>query len=83
MEARPAVKGWSIEPAPERHGRPPLERLLAALPWLARGMVSAAARLPVGSRIRRRALMEAFSRGFAAIHRGDPWLIQIGYEPDW
>jgi hypothetical protein len=46
-------------------------------------MVSAAARLPVGSRIRRRALMEAFSRGFAAIHRGDPWLIQIGYEPDW
>ena len=76
------ITGVDIPPAPAQAGRPPLERILALAPWLMRIGAAVIARLPANSRLRRRALIEAFSRGFAAINRDDPWFIPIGYEPD-
>ena len=76
------VRGVEIPPAPERARRPVLERILAVAPWLVRIGAAVIARLPVTSRLRRRTLVTAFSRGFAAINRDDPWFIPVGYEPD-
>ena len=76
------VRGVDIPAAPERSGRPPLERALALAPSLLGIGAAVVARLPATSRLRRRALLEALSRGFAAINRDDPWFIPMGYEPD-
>jgi hypothetical protein len=76
------ITGVDIPPAPEHAGRPARERMLALAPWLMGIGVAVIGRLSATSRLRRRALIEAFSRGFAAINRGDPWFIPIAYEPD-
>jgi hypothetical protein len=76
------VRGVDIPPAPEHARRPPLERGLALAPWLMGIGAAVIARLPATSRLRRRALIEALSRGFAAINRDDPWVIPVGYERD-
>jgi hypothetical protein len=76
-----AIKGVDIRPAPERARR--AERVLAHAPWLLRLGLAIFARLPTGSRLRRRALQEGLSRVFAAVNRrDDPWFIAAGYEPD-
>jgi hypothetical protein len=72
----------SIPAAPERASRPAVERLAARAPQLLALAEAVVARLPATSRLRRRALQEGFSRGFAAINRGDPWSIPTAYEPD-
>ena len=81
MAAR-AVKGVDIRPAPERTSRPALERLLALAPALVGFGEAVVARLPPSSRLRRWALREGLSRAFAAINRGDPWFVAVGYEPN-
>ena len=58
------------------------ERVLARAPWLVDLGMTAISRLSPTSRLRRRALLEAFSLGFPAINRGDLWVIPIAYEPD-
>ena len=80
--AASTIRGVDIRPAPEHAGRPPLERALALAPRLMAIGMAVLARLPANSRLRRRVLGEALSRGFAAINRDDPWFIPIGYEPD-
>lgn len=80
--AASAFRGVSIPAAPERANRPALERVGARAPQLLGLALAVVARLPATSRLRRRALQEAFSRGFAAINRGDPWAIPVAYEPD-
>jgi hypothetical protein len=81
MTAGP-IKGVEIRAAPALSSRPALEKVLALAPWVIGLGAALAARLPATSRLRRRALLEAFSRGFAAINRRDPWFIDVGYEPD-
>jgi hypothetical protein len=76
------MTGIDIPRAPEHAGRPPLERVLVRTPRLFAMGMAVVARRPATSRLRRRALLEGFSRGFAAINRGDPWFIQLVYEPD-
>ena len=74
--------GVDVPPARERAGRPALERMLARSPWLTGIALAVIARLSATSRLRRRALIEAFSRSFGAINRDDPWLVPHAYEPD-
>ncbi len=76
------VTGVDIPQAPQRADRPALERILALAPWLVGIALAAVVRLPPTSRLRRRALVEAFSRAFAATNRGDSWYIPLVYEPD-
>ena len=80
--AAESVRGVDIPPAPERARRPPLDRVLALAPGLMGIGVAGIARLPASSRLRRLVLLAAWSRGFAAINRGDPWPVPIVYEPD-
>ena len=80
--AAATITGVSIPPGRARRTRPALEWVLAAAPPIARLGLMVLARLPATSRLRRRALQEAFSRGFAALNRRDPWPIPIVYEPD-
>ena len=76
-----ATKGVDIRPAPERARL--VDRVLAHAPWLLRLGLAMFARLPAGSRLRRRALQEGLARVFAAVNRrDDPWYIAAGYEPD-
>ena len=77
-----AFTGVDIPQAPEHADRPALERMLARVPWLTGIALAVVARLPTTSRIRRRALIELFSRSFAATDRGDSWYIPSAYEPD-
>lgn len=80
--AASTISGADIPPPPAYAGRPPLERALVLAPWLIGTVAAIVARLPATSRLRRRVLVEALSRGFAAVNRGDPWVIAVGYEPD-
>lgn len=77
-----AFTGVDIPPGPEYVHRPVLERVLARVPWLIGIGMAVVARLPTSSRIRRRVLVEAYSRSFAATDRGDSWYIPSAYEPD-
>jgi hypothetical protein len=76
------IRGVAVPPATERMSRPALERALALAPALLGRGAASIAHLPASSRLRQRALQWAFSRGFAAINRGDPWFISVAYEPD-
>ena len=59
------------------------ERVTARLPAIARFMAARVARLPPSSRLRRRFLARAVSRGFAAIKRGDlEYVLAAFYDPD-
>ena len=58
------------------------ERLLVALPWLARGLASATVRAPAGSRFRRAALTRFIRVGVAAINRSDYVALSASLAPD-
>ena len=64
------IKRWTVEPL-HRARRGVDERLLVALPWLGRGVVSATLRAPRGSRLRRVVATRLLSVGLAAVSRGD------------
>lgn len=76
------ITGADIPRAPERASRPALDGILARAPWIMGSALAVIARLPVGSRLRRRVLIDLFSRSFAAINRDDPWFVPVAYEPD-
>jgi hypothetical protein len=76
------ITGVDIPPAREHPGRPVLERVLAFARWPLSWALAVVARRPATSRMRRRALLELLSRGFAGATRGDYWFVPIAYEPD-
>jgi hypothetical protein len=77
-----ATRELDIRPVRERMSRPAIERVLAVTPALLRFGAAVVVRLPAATRLRRLVLQAAFSRGFAAINRRDPWFIPVAYEPD-
>jgi hypothetical protein len=80
--AASAFRGVDIPPLSERSGQPALERVASLAQPLLRLGLTAVARLPPTSRLRRRALQEGFVRGFAATNRHDDWHVALAYEPD-
>jgi ketosteroid isomerase-like protein len=77
----PELVRWQIEPLERRH-RGVDERIMLALPWLARRMRAAAARLPAGSSMRRAALTRAVRTGWAATNRDDYEALRASLHPD-
>jgi ketosteroid isomerase-like protein len=76
------IRGIEVPPVRERPNRPAHERLLARAPWLLSVGLALFVRLPEGSRVRLRTAQQIVSRSFAAINRGDDWLVPISHEPD-
>ena len=72
---------WAVEPL-HRARRGVDERLLLALPWLGRLVVSAAVRAPAGSRLRRAVLTYAIRVGVAANNRRDYGAMSAFFAPD-
>ena len=75
------IERWAVEPL-LRARRGVDERLLVALPWLGRGLVSAIFRAPAGWRLRRVVLTHLMRVGVAASNRGDYAPISAFGAPD-
>ena len=75
------IARWEIEPL-HRARRGVDERLVLALPWLGRGLVSATVRSPAGSRLRRAVLTYSIRTAVAANNRGDYPAMSALFAPD-
>jgi hypothetical protein len=75
------IARWEIEPL-SRARRGVDERLLLALPWLGRRLVSATVRLPAGSRLRRAVVTRLIRVGVAANNRRDYAAMCAFFAPD-
>ena len=75
------IERWAVEPL-HRARRGVDERLLLALPWLGRLVVSAAVRPPAGSRPRRAVITYSLRTAIAATNRGDYWAISAFCAPN-
>ena len=75
------IKRWAVEPL-HRARRGVDERLLLAVPWLARRLVSATVRAPAGSRLRRAMLTRLIRVAIAANNRGDHIAMSAFFAPD-
>ena len=75
------IKRWAVKPL-HRTRRGVEERLLLALPWLGRIVVSAAVRAPAGSRLRRAVVTRLVRIGLAGASRGDYGPLSAFVAPD-